>query len=112
MICSLDAEAVVAAAVEGVGGDAAEVADTGQGHVEEPVEELPHAVVTESDLHADVHALAELEVRDGLLGDGGDGLLAGDGSDVLDDGVQGLGVVLAVAAADGDDDLVEASGSA
>ena len=34
-----DAEAVVAAAVESVGGDAAEVADTRQGHVEEPVEE-------------------------------------------------------------------------
>ena len=40
----LDAEAVVASAVEGVGVDTAEVADTGQRHVEQTVQELPHSV--------------------------------------------------------------------
>ena len=35
-------------------------------------------------------------------------MLASDGADVLDDGFQHLGVVLAVAAADGHDDLVDA----
>ena len=74
----LQTEAVVAAAVEGVGGDAAEVTHAGQRHVEQAVEELPHAVLTQGDLGADGHALTELEVRDGLLGDGRDGLLAGD----------------------------------
>ena len=43
-----------------------------------------------------------------LRADGGDGLLAGDGGDVLDNGIERLGVILAVAAADGDDYLVDA----
>ena len=33
----LDAQGIVAAAVEGVSGDAAEVADAGQGHVEQAI---------------------------------------------------------------------------
>ena len=56
---------------------------------------------------ADLHALTELEVGDGLLGHGGNGVLTGDGADVLDDGLESLGVVLAVAAADRHDDLVD-----
>ena len=74
----LDAQGIVAAAVEGVGADAAEVADTGQSHVEQTIQELPHLVAPQGDLGADGHALTQLEVSHGLLGDGDDGLLAGN----------------------------------
>ena len=49
----------------------------------------------------------ELEVGDGLARHGRNRVLAGDGGDLLDDAVEGLGIVLAVAAADGYDDLVD-----
>ena len=103
----LETEGVVAAAVEGVGVDAAEVADTGQSHVEQTVQELPHTVAAEGDLDADGFAFTDLEVRDGLAGLSGDGLLAGDGGDVLADGFDFLGVALGFAAANVDDDLAE-----
>ena len=41
-----------------------------------------------------MHTLTQLEVRDALLGDGRDGLLTGDRGDVLDDGIERLGVIL------------------
>ena len=84
-----------------------EVADAGQGDVHELVHELVHALTAEGHLGADVHALAQLEVGDGLLGLGGDGLLAGDGLQLLDGGFQRLGVILAVAQAHVNDDLVD-----
>ena len=52
----LHAQGIVAAAVEGVSGDAAEVADAGQGHVEQAVQELPHLVAAQGDLRTDGHA--------------------------------------------------------
>src|SRR5699024_8411297 len=58
----LQAQGVVAAAVEGVGVDATEVTHTGQGHVEQTIHELPHLVLAQGDLSADGHALTELEV--------------------------------------------------
>ena len=79
--------------------DAAEVADAGQGHVEQAVQELPHLVAAQGDLGADGHALTQLEVGHGLLGLGDDGLLAGDGGQVAHDGIQHLGVVPGFAAA-------------
>ena len=103
----LDAQGIVAAAVEGVGADAAEVADTGQSHVEQTIQELPHLVAPQGDLGADGHALTQLEVSHGLLGDGDDGLLAGDLGQLADDGVQNLGVLAGLAAADVQDHLLD-----
>ena len=103
----LEAERVIAAAVEGVGVDAAEVADTGQSHVEQTIEELVQSLAAQRDLDADGFAFTDLEVRNGLAGLGGDGLLAGDGSDILADGLDLLGVALGLAAANVDDDLAE-----
>jgi hypothetical protein len=44
----------------------------------EPVEELVHALAAQRDLDADRHALAQLELRDRLLGLADHRLLAGD----------------------------------
>ena len=54
-----------------------------------------------------MHALTELEVSDGLSCDGCNSVLTGDSGDLLDDIIKGLCVVLAVAAADRYNDLVE-----
>src|SRR3712207_3157152 len=80
----VEAERVVAVAVELLGVQAAEVADTGQGQRQQPVQELPHPVAAEGDLRADRHALAQLELRDGLAGPDDGRLLAGDGGEVPD----------------------------
>src|SRR5699024_9158410 len=103
----LDAAGKVAAAVECVAVDAAEVTDTGQRHVEETVDELVHTLAAQGDLAADGGAGAQLEVCDGLLGAADDGLLAGDLGQVLHDRLQDLLVFLGLAASDVDHDLVE-----
>jgi len=87
--------------------DAAEVADTGKRHVKETIEELPHLIAAEGDLRADGHTFTQLEVRNGLLGVGDDGLLAGDGGEVTDDGLEDFRVLASLAAADVDDDLLD-----
>ena len=62
----LDAERVVAAAVERAGRHAAEVADARHRHVDQAIEEFVHARAAQRDLGADGHALAQLERRDRL----------------------------------------------
>ena len=57
------AQAVVAMAVEAIGVNAAEVADTRQGDRDQPIEELVHPQAAERDLAADVVSLAEPEAR-------------------------------------------------
>src|SRR5215207_7843246 len=74
----LQAERVVAVAVELLGRQAAEVADAGQRQRDETVQELPRAVAAEGDVRADGLALAQLELRDRLACGGDDRLLAGD----------------------------------
>src|SRR3954452_14445325 len=98
-------ERVVAVPVELLGVQAAEVADAGQRERQEAVEELPHAVTAEGDLGADRHALAQLELRDGLAGADDGGLLAGDGRQVADGAVHQLRVAGRLADAHVDDDL-------
>src|SRR5699024_7057927 len=73
-----ESERVVAVAVELLAGQAAEVADTGQGDAGQSVEELPHTVATQRHACADRHALTQLELRDGLAGASDLGLLTGD----------------------------------
>src|SRR5215467_12011988 len=72
----LDAEAVVAAAVEALRVEAAEIADARQRDVHQPVEEVVHARLAQSDLATDRLAVAQLVGRDRLARPRDDGLLA------------------------------------
>src|SRR5207237_748572 len=102
------AERVVAAAVESVRAHAAEVADSRQRDVQQLVEEVPHATAAKSCLDADRLARAQLESGNGLLGLDQLRLLARDRDHVADSSVQCLVVVLRLADADVDHDLVPA----
>src|SRR3954451_5134847 len=104
----VQAERVVAVAVELLGVQTAEVTDTGQGQRQQPVQELPHPVTAEGDLRADRHALAQLELRDGLAGPDHRRLLTGDGGQVADGAVHQLGVASGLTDAHVDDDLRQA----
>ena len=97
----------VAATVKAVAVDAAEVADTGQSHVEEAIDELIHTLTAQGDLAADGSALAQLEVSNALLGTAHNCLLASDLAQILHDSFQDLLVVLGFAAGNVDDDLVQ-----
>ena len=46
--CSVSPHPVVAALVEGLAAQAAEVLDSGRGEVDQPVEEVPHPVRAEA----------------------------------------------------------------
>ena len=97
----------VATAVEALGRNAAEVADTRNCDGNQSIQELPHAVAAQGDLGADGHALTKLEGCDGLAGMGYDGLLTGDGAQVCNSAVDGLGVLCGLANAHVNDDLLE-----
>src|ERR1700674_213156 len=102
------AERVVAAAVEALGVDTAEVADSRECDVEELVEEEPHAPAAQGGLDADRLAGAQLEGGDRLPRLDERGFLACDGDHVADRGVERLVVVLGLADADVHDDLGDA----
>src|SRR5262245_32970386 len=74
---------VVAVAVEALGVDPAEVADTRQGDRDQPVEELVHPPAAERHAAADLVADAEAEAGDGLLGPADLRPLPGDLGQVL-----------------------------
>src|SRR4051794_4628891 len=101
-------EGVVAPAVELVGVQTAEVTDARQRERQQAVEELPHPVTTQRDVRADRHALAQLELRDGLAGLGDLRLLAGDRGEVLDRTLDQLGVTRSLADTHVDHDLGQA----
>src|SRR5499426_3579240 len=101
-------QGVVTPAVESFGRNAPEVAHARQRHVDQPVQELVHAGAPQRHLRADRYALAELEVRDRLLGLGDDRLLAGDCLQVGRREVEDLGVLAPLAHAHVDDDLLQA----
>src|SRR6266850_2326791 len=103
-----EAERIVPPTVETLGRHAAKIAHAGQRDVDEAVEELVHPGSPERHLRADRHTLAQLEVRDRLLGLGDDGLLPGDRLQVGRRKVENLGVVPALAHTHVDDDLLEA----
>src|SRR5688572_28009060 len=101
----LEAERVVAAAVEALGRNPAEVADARQRHRDQAVEELPHALTAQRHHRPDRHALADLELRDRLLGAGDHRLLAGDAAELVGAGVDDLRVLGGFAEAHVDHDL-------
>src|SRR4051812_18250606 len=102
------AERVVALAVELLRREAAEVTDSREGDRDEAVQELPHAVAAERGVRTDRHALAELELGDGLARLGHDRLLAGDGREVTHGALDQLAVLGGVADTHVDDDLDDA----
>src|SRR5690606_29022227 len=59
-----DTDVVVALPVERARREPAEIADTRNRDVDQPIEELVHPLAAQRDLAADRHALADLEARD------------------------------------------------
>src|SRR5215470_12816125 len=104
----LETEGVVPAAVEGLGGHTLEVAYAGKGDIDESIEELVHARPAQGHLAADGRVLAQLEVGDGLLGPRHHRLLSRDGEEVRHREVEDLGILLALAHAHVEHDLLEA----
>src|SRR3954451_6573530 len=100
-----ETEGVVAVAVELARREAAEVTDAGQCQGQQPVEELPHPVAAQRGVRTDRHALAQLELRDGLAGLGHERLLPGDRGEVLDRTLDQLRVTSRLADAHVDHDL-------
>src|SRR3990170_8293996 len=78
------ADVQVAAAVELPLADPLEVLDARQGHAEQLVHELVHAVPAQRHPGGDGHALAQLERRDRFAGPGHRGPLPGDDGQLLD----------------------------
>lgn len=103
----LDAEGEVAAAVEGRGFDAAEVANAREGDVHKFIEEMEHASTAEGDLAADGHTLAEFPSGEGFASASDDGFLAGDGGEVGEGGFESFGIADGVAASHVEYDFVE-----
>src|SRR5215472_2186925 len=101
------AKRIIPAAVESVRGQAAEVAHARQHHVAQPVEKLVHAVAAQCHRATDGHALANFEVRDGLLRPRDHGLLAGDLTQFLRGSIQQLYVLAGLAKPDIDGNLLK-----
>src|SRR3989441_11425717 len=80
----LEPEGVVAAPVEALGRQAAEVAHARHRDRDEPVEELVHPRPAQRDRASNRHALAQVEVRDRLLGPGDERLLTRNGPELGD----------------------------
>src|SRR5260221_6570493 len=103
----LEAERVVAAAVEAALRDALEVTDPRERDRDELLEEVPHPRSAQRHLEADRHADPKPEVRDGLPRLRDHGPLAGDDREVVRGGIHRLRVADRLAHPDVQDDLVE-----
>src|SRR6185312_13637195 len=101
----LDAERVVAAAVEALRVETAEVADARQRDIHQAIDEVVHAPLAQRDLTADGLAVAQLVVRDRLARLGDHHLLARDQRQVAGGVVHLLAVGNALADAHVEDDL-------
>src|SRR5262249_48275629 len=103
----LDADRVVAPAVEALRRQAAEVAHARQRNVDQPVDELVHARLAQRHLAADRLAVAHLECGDRLARLGDHRLLARDQAKVVGGRLDLLAIVDAFADAHIDDDLLQ-----
>src|SRR6266850_670162 len=97
---------VIAAAVKRIRWQAAEVANARKHHVAQAVQEFVHLVAAQGHRAPDGHALANLEVRDGLLRARDDGLLPGNLAQLHGGRIQQLGVLACLAETDVDRDLL------
>src|SRR5436190_399072 len=103
----LDADRVVAPAVEAVRRQPAEVAHARHRDGDEPIEKLVHPRAPQRYGAADRHALPEIEVRDRLLGARHDRVLAGDRGELGRRRLQALGVLGRIPHPDVEHDLHE-----
>src|SRR5579859_1711766 len=87
------AKGKIAAPVKALAAHATKVAHAGQGHIDETIEELVHAVSTQRHHGADRHALAHLEGSNRFLGPGDHRLLPGNLAQLVHRRVQHLGVL-------------------
>src|SRR5437764_519958 len=101
------AQRVVAAAVEAARRHALEVAHARQRDVQQPIEELPHALAAERDHRADRHPFSDLERRDRFLRAAHHRLLPRDARELVGAGVDDLRVRGRLAEAHVHDDLVD-----
>src|SRR6218665_2549825 len=104
----LDADVVVAAALEGAARDAPKVTHPRQGHGHETVEELIHLHATQRDHATDGLAFADLEAGNGLFGLGHHRFLTRDPGQVGDGAVHHLLVRDGLAHAHVQGDLAQA----
>jgi hypothetical protein len=102
------ADRVVAATVERAGIETAEVADAGDRDREQAVEKLVHARVAKRDRDSNGHLLAELEVRNRLARPAHVGTLPRDHGQLLGGRLEHRGVLLGVADAHVQGDLLDA----
>src|ERR1700683_250073 len=96
----LNADRVIAAAVEGIWRQPFEVADTRQNDGGKAVEKFVHALSAQSDHAADGHAFANLKIRNRLLGARNHRLLPGNLPELGYSGVEQLDVCAGLAHAD------------
>src|SRR6266403_418230 len=98
---------VVPAAVKGILRQPAEVAHARQHHVAQAVEKFVHVVAAQRHRAADGHALANLEIRNGLLRPRDYCFLPGDLAELHRRRIQQLGVLASFAKADVDRDFLQ-----
>ncbi len=103
----LDAEGVIASAVEGIAVDASEVADAGQGDIHELIEEFIHTATAQGDFAADSHTLPEFPSGEGFTRASDDGFLTGNSGEVGDSGFENFGITDGVAASHIEDNFIE-----
>ena len=100
-----------AAAVETLVVHAAEILDTRNGEIDEPIQETPHAVAPDGDHECAGRTFTHFEIGHGLLGLDHDGLLTCDLAIGVDHGVAQfrleLLILKSLAHAGGDNDLGE-----
>src|SRR5258707_1114913 len=103
----LDAERVIAAAVEALRRQPAKIAHARQRDIDQPVDELVHAGLAQGHLAADRLSVAQLVGGDRLAGLGDHRLLSGDQAEIIGRGLDLLAVVDALADAHVDHDLLD-----
>src|SRR6267378_617349 len=100
------AQCVIATAVKRIRRQPAKVAHARKHYIAQTVQEFVHLVAAQRHRAPDGHALANLEVRNGLLGARDDGLLPGDLAQLHRGGVQQFGVLAGLAETDVDGNLL------
>src|SRR5690606_33316914 len=102
-----DSECVVATAVERPRVEAPEVTNAGDGHRQQPVEELPHPVAAQGDRGTDGSAFPELETGDRLTSRVDSRLLARDEGELVGRLLDDLAILVGGSESHVDHDLLE-----
>ena len=103
----LDAEGVIASAVEGIAIDASEVADARESDIHELIEEIIHTGTAQGDFATDSHTLTEFPSGEGFTSASDDGFLPCDGGEVGNGRFEDFGITDGVAASHIENDFIE-----